>query len=67
MIPPLALKQLPASVAYDPLDHTTLDKLAWCVLTELDLIVEDQDGADPKDLPKIRKWLAKWAPHLVGV
>ena len=57
-----ALRQLPDSVDYDPLAHTTLDELAHTALIELDLIEEGQDGTVPQDAAKIRKWLKKRAP-----
>jgi len=54
------LRTLPGSVMYDPWVHNTLDDLVFVAQVELDLIEENQDGADKADAPGIRRWLKKW-------
>lgn len=60
-----AIRDLPASVSFDPLDHTTLDALSWTCRIQLDLTEEQQEGTNPRDIAPLRRWLAKWAPHLL--
>ncbi len=55
-----AARSLPDSVNYDPLAHKTIADLVWAATIELDLIEEGQDGTEPKDAAKIRKWLKRW-------
>ncbi len=55
-----AFREMPDSVSLDVLAHKTLDDLIFQAETELDLISEGQDGTEPKDAPKIRRWLKKW-------
>lgn len=63
-----AIKAMPTCMIdiYDPHAHTTIEELAWTALVELDLIEEGQDGTEPKDAKRIRKWLAKWHPETLA-
>jgi hypothetical protein len=55
-----ALRDLPASVDYDPLAMKTIDDLWWSAQLQLDLIKEGQDGTEDDDPKAIRRWMKKY-------
>lgn len=55
-----AYDSFPCAECLDAWQQKTIEDLVYLAETEIDLILEDQDGTDRRDLPKLRKWLKKW-------
>lgn len=58
-----ALKALPSSISYDPVEHTTIDDLRFLVQHELDLLNEEPEHFEhipQKELKQLKQQCVKF-------